>query len=130
MIKFDFSEVNDLIAALESAPAKVLPKIREALDDSAKKIEKDWENDWKGSSTVPYGPASISHSIKGSTSAFLGKSAMSAEIGPELRSQGQIVGILEYGTPNTGPRGFGAAAIDRHTPTFVENMSKATEGVL
>lgn len=129
-VSFDFSEINTLTADLTKAPAEVLPKIRMALEVTARHIKDDWRADWQGSSTVPAGAYAISYDIEGAASAILGKSAMSAEIGPELKGQGAIVGMLEYGTPNTGPRGFGAAALKKNEPDFERGIGKATEGVL
>jgi hypothetical protein len=129
-IEFDFSEINALTADLEKAPAKVLPKIRQALEVTATHIKDDWAEDWSGSSTVPAGAAAITYDIDGASSLILGRSAMSAEIGPELRGQGPLVGMLEYGTPNTGARGFGAAALKKNEPDFERGILKATEDVL
>ena len=129
-VSFDFSEINALTADLAKAPAVVLPKIRQALEVSARHIKDDWRDDWSGSSTVPAGAAAITYDILGAASAILGKSAMSAEIGPELKGQGAVVGMLEYGTPNTGPRGFGAAALKKNEPDFEKGIGLATEGVL
>ncbi|MDR6907471.1 hypothetical protein J2X63_003179 [Agromyces sp. 3263] len=129
-VSFDFSELNTLTADLVAAPVKVLPKIRQALEVSARHIKDDWRADWSGSSTVPGGAAAISYDIEGASSAVLGKSAMSAEIGPELKGQGAVVGMLEYGTPNTGPRGFGAAALKKNEPDFEKGIGLATEGLI
>jgi hypothetical protein len=129
-VSFDFSEINTLTADLTKAPVEVLPKIRQALEVTARHIKDDASTDWKGSSTVPAGFAAITYDIHGAASALLGKSAMSAEIGPELRGQGPLVGMLEYGTPNTGPRGFLAAALKKNEPDFEKGIGLATEGVL
>jgi hypothetical protein len=129
-VSFDFSEINTLTADLTKAPVDVLPKIRQALEVTARHIKDDWRDDWQGSSTVPAGAYAITYDIQGAASLLSGKSAMSAEIGPELKGQGAIVGMLEYGTPNTGPRGFGAAALKKNEPDFVKGIGLATEGVL
>jgi len=130
-VKFDFHEINALTADLVAAPAKVLPKLRQALEVTATNVKKDWQEPLKGSATVPAGAASITYDIIGAASLLLGKSAMSAEIGPELgRAQGPIVGMLEYGTPNTGPRGYGAEALHKNEADFEKGISLATEGVL
>jgi hypothetical protein len=127
-VSFDFTEINALTADLANAPAEVLPKIRQALNVTARHIKDDWRQDWQGSSTVPSGAYAITYDIKGVAS--LVSSSMSAEIGPELKGQGAIVGMLEYGTPNTGPRGFGAAALKKNEPDFLKGIGLATEGVL
>lgn len=129
-LNFDFSEINTLTADLLAAPAKVLPKIRQALEVSARHVKDDWRDAWKGSGHVPGGAASISYDIMGFANAYVGASAMSADIGPSLRGQGPIVGMLEYGTPNTGPRGFGAEALHKNEGDFVKGVLLATEDML
>ena len=120
MVSFDFSEVTKLAADLGAAPAKVRPKVRKALEVTARHVKDDWAGDWAGSVTVPAGASSISYDVEDT----------SAEIGPELKGQGPIVGMLEYGTPNTGARGFGAAALKKNEGDFVKGILMATEGVL
>lgn len=129
-LNFDFSEINTLTADLLAAPAKTLPKVRQALEVSARHVKDDWRDAWKGSGHVPGGAASISYDIMGFAGAHAGASAMSADIGPSLRGQGPIVGMLEYGTPNTGPRGFGAEALHKNEADFVKGIELATEDIL
>ena len=130
-IHIDFSELDALTADLGKAPGIVAANVAKALGVTAGLIKKDWQEPLKGSATVPAGAASITYDLKGSASMLLGKSSMSAEIGPELgRSQGPIVGMLEMGTPNTGPRGFGLAALKKNEADFVEGVTKAAGDVL
>jgi len=121
----DFSEVTKLAADLSAAPLKALPKIRTAVEITARHIKDDWRADWAGSATVPAGASAITYDMK-----VGGGTEIGAEIGPELRGQGPIVGMLEYGTPNTGARGFGAAALKKNEPDFEKGVGLATEGVL
>lgn len=119
-ISFDFSEVHKLAADLAAAPLKVLPNVQKALEVTARHVKDDWADDWSGSTHVPGGAASITYDVH----------PLTAEIGPELRGQGPVAGMLEFGTPNTGPRMFGAAALKKNEGDFVRGMLKATEGVL
>jgi hypothetical protein len=120
-IKFDFSEVARLAADLGAAPGKAAPNIAKAIQVTAHHVKSDWADDWSGSSHVPGGAASITYDMTG---------PFSAEIGPELRGQGPIAGMLEYGTPNTGARGFGAAALHKNEPDFVKGIELAAGDIL
>ena len=129
-ISFDFGAINELVADLRAAPEKVLPKVRQALEVSARHVKDDWRDAWKGSGHVPGGAASISYDIMGMASAYVGRSLMWAEIGQYLRGQGPVVGMLEYGTPNTGARGYGAEALHKTEGDFIKGIEKATEDML
>ena len=129
-ISFDFSDLNALAAHIDSAPGKMAKNVVTAVKVTAHHVKDDWRAPLSGSETVPGGAASISYDIKGSASALLGKSVVEAEIGPELKGQGPIVGILEYGTPNTGARGYGAEALHKNEGDFVKGIEKATEDIL
>lgn len=118
-INADFSEITKLAADLSSAGAKVVPFVRKAVEVTARNVKEDWQEPLKGSATVPGGAASISYDLK------VGADGVEAEVGPELKGQGPIVGMLEYGTPNTGPTGYGAAALQKNERDFVEGLSKA-----
>ena len=119
-ITFDFSEVNKLAADLAAAPAKALPNLRKALEVTARHVKDDWKEPLEGSRMVPAGASTISYDVDGT----------SAEIGPEPGGAGSLVGMLEYGTPNTGPRMHGTAALAKNEKDFVVGVLKATEGVL
>lgn len=121
MVRIDFSEITKLAADLAAAPAKAAPFIRKAVEVTANKVKRDWQEPLKGSATVPGGAASISYDIKS------GKDGVEAEVGPELKGQGPIVGMLEYGTPSTGPTGYGAAALQKNEADFSEGLAKALE---
>lgn len=125
-LDFDFSELNDLTADISNAPDITAENIAKALHVSAGKVRDDWREAWKGSEHVPAGVQSITYDLEGVASALLKKSVMEAEIGPELgRAAGPLVGMLEYGTPNTGPRGYGAEALRKNEADFVEGIQKA-----
>lgn len=118
-ISADFSEITKLAADLTAAPAKAVPFIRKAITVTARNVKDDWREPLKGSDWLPHGPFSISYDIK------VSKDAVEAEIGPELKGQGALVGMLEYGTPSTGPTGFGHAALQKNEADFVEGLSIA-----
>lgn len=127
-IKFDFSEVTALAADLSNA-AKIAPvKVRQAVEVTARHVKDDWREPLNGSESLPGGASTVTYEIKGA--AGVGGSAISAEIGPELRGQGPLVGMLEYGTPTTGPRGYGAEALRRNEDDFEKGIRMATEDLL
>jgi len=129
-VSVDLSEINRLVADLDNVMKVVPEKIAEHVADTAKKIQADWQEPLKGSATVPGGAASITWDIHGVASALQMRSAISAEIGPVLRGQGAVVGMLEYGTPNTGPRGYGAAALQKNEAGFIEGIEKIAGDIL
>lgn len=128
MASFDFSEINALAADLAKAPAKVIPNIVKALQVTAGHVKDDWREPLSGSESLPGGAASVTYEMK--SGASLTGSAISVEIGPELKGQGPLVGMLEYGTPTTGARGYGAAALKKNEPDFERGILKATEDML
>lgn len=127
-IDFDFSEVTALAADLSKAAAIAPVKVRQAVEVTARRVKDDWREPLNGSEYLPAGAAAVTYELKGS--AGVGGSAISAEIGPELRGQGPLVGMLEYGTPNTGARGYGAEALRRNQDDFERGILKAVEDAL
>jgi len=124
-IDFDFSEVDRLAADLLAAPLKAAPKILTALEVTARHVKDDWRESVSGAKFVGGGAAAISYDIDGAS-----LTDMRAEIGPELVGQGPLVGMLEDGTPNTGPRQWGRSALAKNEADFVKGILIATEGVL
>lgn len=130
-VETDFSDVTKLVADLEDAPNLLAENARAAIEVTARNVRDDWRESWKGSEHVPAGAASITYDLEGVASALLGKSVMEAEIGPEIgRAAGPLVGMLEYGTPTTGPRGYGAEALRKNEADFIEGIQKAAGDVL
>ena len=127
-IEFDFSDVTALAADLSRA-ARIAPEnVGKAVAVTARKVQQDWREPLSGSESLPGGAAEVTYDLKGS-SARTG-SAISAEIGPELKGQGPLVGMLEYGTPTTGPRGYGAEALRKNQEDFERGILRAVEDAL
>jgi hypothetical protein len=127
-IQFDFAEVLKLAADLGKAPTDSGLNIRKAVEITARHVKDDWRKDLTGARGIPHGAASISYDIKGGEA--IRGSAIEAEIGPELEGQGSIVGLVEYGTPTLGPRGYGAGALQRNQQDFIDGLEKAIGDVL
>lgn len=122
-IEFDFSELDALTADLTRAPKVAAENVGKALRVTAHKVRDDWREPLSGSEYLPGGAAAVSYDLKGAAS--LTGSALSAEIGPELKGQGPLVGMLEYGTPTVGPRGYGLAALQKNEADFIDGINKA-----
>lgn len=118
-MKFDLSGISRLVFQIEDALKVADSDAAKALKVNAFNIKRDWQEPLKGSATVPGGAAAVTFDVE------VGVGAGRAEIGPELRGQGPIVGMLEYGTPNTGPRGYGAAALQKNVEDLERGLSKA-----
>lgn len=124
-ISIDFSDLNKLAADLSDAPVKAVPFIRKAVEVTARNVKEDWREPLQGSAMVPRGAASISYDMKLDSDGSIG-----AEIGPELKGQGPIVGMLEYGTPTTGPTGYGHAALQKNEADFEKGLGDALRDAL
>jgi predicted secreted protein len=134
-INFDFSDIVKLAADLGTVPENAGDDIRKAVEVTARHVKDDWREPLQGSQHIPGGAASVTYSM-GSEGESLVREVLNsgsfdlantvvAEIGPELKGQGAIVGMLEYGTPTTGARGFGAAALEKNQADFEKGLEKA-----
>lgn len=119
-------DMSKLVADLSGAPRKAAPLFRKAVEVTARYVRDDWRAPLGGSRYVPAGAASVTYDIRGGLG--LRGDAIEGEVGPELgRNQGSIVGILETGTPTTGPRGFGLAALAKNAADFERGLAIAAE---
>lgn len=121
----DFSDVTRMAGIFTDVPKQIKSLVPKALAVTARHIKDDWKEPLQGSATVPQGARAISYDIDKNT--IFGTDIYRAEIGPELKGQGAIVGILEYGTPSTTARGFGAAALEKNQGDFEKGMQIAVE---
>lgn len=124
-ISADFSELDKLVVDIVAAPGEMAERLIDHVNKMGRKVQDDWREPLKGSLTIPQGAASVTYDVRGSASALLGKSAVEAEVGPVLRGQGPIVGMLEDGTPSTGPRGFGLEALRKNQDAFERGVAEA-----
>jgi len=127
-VHIDFSELDTLVADFGKAMKAAPVNVAKAVEVTARHVKDDWREPVSGSEYIGAGASAITYDMKGA--AGLTGSAISAEIGPELRGQGPLVGMLEYGTPNTGPRGYGLEALRKNQDDFERGIGKAVEDVL
>jgi len=126
-LKFDFSDVLKLAADLGQVPDNAGPNIRKAVEVTARNVKDTWRDSLKGSKHIPRGPSSVSYDIKGESA--LSGSSVTAEIGPTVGAGGVggLVGMLEYGTPTSGPTGFGARALQENEGDFQRGLEIALQ---
>lgn len=120
-INFDFSELDKLAADLGDVSRKIRPNVVKALTVTARNVKDAWREPLKGSAQVPGGDRTISYDVT------VTADGVEAEVGPELGGIGAIVGMLEYGTPSTGPTGYGHAALQRNEADFIKGLQIAAE---
>lgn len=121
---FDFSELDKLAADIADVPRKFMPRVRKAVEVTARHVKDDWREPLSQSSWVPGGARTISYDISTSTS------GVEAEVGPQIGGPGALVGMLEYGTPTTPPTGYGHAALQKNADDFEKGILLATEDLL
>lgn len=139
-IDFDFSEMDKLAADLGRVPDDAGPKIRQAVEVASRHIKDAWAEKLVGSERLEHAHRSITYDI-GTNVSFLrnavgsgpvdGANQIAAEIGPELgRTQGPIVGLVEFGTPHLSPRGYGHQSLRENEADFIKGLQIASEIVL
>lgn len=125
----DTTDYTRLAADLGSVSREAAPRLKKALEVTARNVKDGWRDKLVGSSTIPAGSSAISYDIKGT--AGVNTSELEAEIGPQLgRRQATIVGITETGTPKIAPRGFGLAALAENVDDFERGIDKAIDDTL
>lgn len=123
------SDYSRLASDLGEVSREAAPRLKKALEVTARNVKDGWRDKLVGSSTIPAGSSAISYDIKGATG--ISTSELEAEIGPQLRRrQATIVGITETGTPKIAPRGFGLAALAENTDDFEAGINKAIDDTL
>jgi hypothetical protein len=127
-VSADFSGLDKLAADLGTVPKNAGKKVAKAVEVGARNVKDGWRSKIEGSRGVSHGAASISYDLEGEAS--LTGSTVSAEIGPELKGQGPIVGLIEMGTPTLSPRGYGLAALHEEQEDFEHGLDIAIDQAL
>jgi len=124
-VEADFSELMKLSADLTAAPAKVVPKVRQALQYTATDIKADWRRGAKRTGLEGYA-ASITYDTE------IKAGSVEAEIGPDLTRNQGMFGLVEDGTGNvrSAPQHAGRDALKRAEPDFVKGLEIAIADVL
>ena len=125
-VSVDFTDILKLAADLGKVPDNAGPKLRQAVEVTSRKVKDDWRASLKGSESIPGGAASVSYDLT-VRSPRIAATSLTSEIGPKIGGPGALVGMLEYGTPTTGPTGYGAAALERNQNDFQRGLEIALE---
>lgn len=124
--KMDFTEVNQLVADLGEVAATAGQYVRKAVEVGARNVKTDWADFSGGLPHAKHFPRSITYDI--TTFQGFGLSIIKAEIGPDKdRPQGALGNLLEYGSVNNPPRGFGASALQANESDFQRGLVAALE---
>lgn len=127
MAEFDFSELNQLAADLESAP-DTLPKwLGKAIKVTSGKVKESAQSKVKGRKHFKQAAAAIDYEVTGFSGAVSG---MSSEIGYNKdKDVGKLGNLVEYGAPNAGnqlaPGGELQAALHENEDDFVAGVEGA-----
>lgn len=122
----DFSELDSLVASFERVPRAASKRIRQAVEVTARHVKDDWADQLKGARNLPAAASSIDYDIKGGEG--IRSDGVEAEVGANLgKSQGPLVGILEYGSPTIAPRGYGLGALQKNSEDFEKGLTIALE---
>jgi hypothetical protein len=123
-ISIDFSEIDQLSAALDRVPATAGKYLRSAIEFTSKEIDKDWTKEAQGMEHAPAFPHSITYDV--ATFQGFGVSVLQSDIGPDKdRPQGALGNLIEYGSINNPPQGLGHGALQRNEADFIKGLGIA-----
>ena len=126
-IEFDFSEVLSLAATIEDAPQAALPKIRQAVEITARHVKDDWRDDARRQNPgqAKNYPSAIDYTME------LSDGEIGAEVGPRVGGQGSL-GILEDAPGGVGarPQKSGQKAARKNEDDFQRGLERAVADVL
>jgi hypothetical protein len=122
-IGVDYGPVDRLRALLRGADRRIRTDTRQAVETTAKQIQRDWRRAWSGHPHIPHLPAAIQIEIK--TIALRG---IEAKVGiNKAMKQGPFGHIIEFGSVNNGPLPGGLHAAQTALPTFRRAIENAMD---
>lgn len=122
----DENGLNELVRQIGEVPRQVGPRLRQAVEVTARRVKDQISNEYNGSRNLPHASGSITYDMHGTTGAVLG--GISAEIGPDLgRRQGALVGMVDVGTPTVAGRQRIPKALADNEADFDHGIQKAVE---
>jgi hypothetical protein len=121
----DASEVRGLARDMGEASANALPFLRAAVQHTSLLVKTSWRDKASGNRFAPAFPASITYDT------VIGDSEIRSEIGPDKdRPQGALGNLIEFGSVNNPPRGYGQAALAENEDDFERGLSIAIDDAL
>jgi hypothetical protein len=126
-IEFDFSEVLSLAATIEDAPQAAMPKIKQAVEITARHVKDDWRDDARRQNPgqAKNYPSAIDYTME------LSDGEIGADVGPRVGGQGSL-GILEDAPGGVGarPQKSGQKAARKNEDDFQRGLERAVADVL
>jgi len=119
-IDFDFSEFLKLAADLDSAPARIAPKVRKAVQFTATEVKKAGRKRANRTGLAGYA-ASIDYDMK------VGVGTIGAEIGPNLGKKQGSFGLVEdaTGSVRSAPQHAIRDALRANEADFIKGLTIA-----
>ncbi|OAN35060.1 hypothetical protein A4X17_11290 [Plantibacter sp. H53] len=129
-IEFDFSEVLNLTAAIEGAPEEAIPKIRQAVEITARHVKDDWRDDARRQNRgqSKYYAGSVDYDMKLDTDGEIG-----AEVGPKPGGrwgQGSLGFLEDANGVGARPQKSGQKAARKNEDDFQRGLERAVADVL
>jgi hypothetical protein len=121
---FDFSEFTELTADLGEVPKKLIPAVRDVVEDKGQLIAADWADEastLSGTHAKKYAKTIFSK-MDLYTSGVIG-----ASIKPRRGHQGNLGEVLELGggSIKSSPQQAGRKALKNHESDFIEKVADA-----
>lgn len=122
----DENGFNALERQLGEVPRQVAPRLRQAVEVTARNIKDAWKGKLEGANHLPHGSRTITYDLHGTTGTVLG--GISAEIGAERgRLQARFIKVVENGAPTLTARGYGSKSLHENEADFDRGIQKAVE---
>lgn len=120
----NFDDMKKLAASLGDVPREASGNVRKAVAVTARKVNMAWREKARGASHAPAFSSSITYDITGGDG--IRAEAVQAEIGPDKdRRQGALGNLIEFGSVNNAPRGYGLAALQENEADFEKGLTIA-----
>ncbi len=117
MADFVVEGMDDLLAAFEAAPDKVIKEAAQVTSKAALNIKKGMQQDVQGIRHAPRLPYAITYDTKQT------KSSVEAEVGPVEGGAGSLA-FFWFGNSKVGPQADIMRPLREETPTWLEYLSK------
>jgi hypothetical protein len=121
----DASEVRALATDLGEVSGNAGTFLRSAIQHTSQLVKSSWQEKASGNVFAPAFPASITYDTVATAT------EIRSEIGPDKdRPQGALGNLIEFGSVNNPPRGYGQAALEENEDDFERGLSIAIDDAL
>jgi hypothetical protein len=121
---------DELLADLESLPARAAPAFRRVVAKGAVNIKMSWRRRWSPIARAPHNAPHLARGVGYDTSER-GGVHFEAEIGVHpANPQAPLAHFPEFGSVRNAPTPGGAPALDEEEPRFVRAVAEVAEELL